>query len=454
MSDQTKPTRSPHLQVVVHFRQESRVFPLPVDGIISVGRATGNTIVLDEPAVSGQHAVLSSDAQQVTVEHTGDQGDTFLARNSAIAAGAAAPLVLLAKHRPVPIAIGDSLRIGAAVLSLEASAASSSGATSATAPPLSPAETPAVVMAPAMLKAYELVTRAAATELPVLILGETGVGKDVMARAVHERSPRSRGPFTVLNCAALTETLIESELFGHEKGAFTGAHVLKPGLLEASAGGTLFLDEIGELPLTTQAKLLRSIEDRKVLRVGAVQAHRVDVRFVSATNRDLLRRVRDGKFRGDLYYRISGVVVKVPPLRDRPGEVAPLARALATRFCLGLGQPVPAFEPAAIEILERYPWPGNVRELKNVVERAVILAGSEPITAQHVQLDAEHDGRQPAPRAGGALPTPEGAERARIIAALEQCGGNQTRAARLLGISRSALVHRLDRFRLPRPKKP
>jgi DNA-binding NtrC family response regulator len=218
----------------------------------------------------------------------------------------------------------------------------------------------------------------------------------------------------------------------------------------------LFLDEVGELPLTTQAKLLRALEDRKVLRVGAVHTHNVDVRFVSATNRDLLRRVRENEFRGDLYYRISGVVVKVPPLRDRPLEIAPLARALARRFCAELGQPEPPFDAQALELLARHRWPGNVRELKNVVERAVIQAGRSPITAQHVQLDHEHDEneeRAPSARSRGAGQTPDSTERARIVAALEQCGGNQTRAARLLGISRSALVHRLDRFRLPRPKK-
>jgi two-component system, NtrC family, response regulator AtoC len=448
MSDQTKPSRSAYLQIVVRFREEARVVPLPGEGMISIGSAPGNTIVLADAAISEQHALLLFDATQVTIEQIGDRGDTFVARNGADATGAPPPLTLLARRQRLPLAVGDTLSLGGAVLSLEADA------TRATAPTLPPERAQPVVLDAAMVKAYELVTRAAATELPVLILGETGAGKDIIARTVHERSPRSHGPFTVLNCAALTESLIESELFGHEKGAFTGANVLKRGLLEASAGGTVFLDEIGELPLTTQAKLLRALEDRKILRVGAVQTHSVDVRFVSATNRDLLRRVREGKFRGDLYYRLSGVVVKVPPLRDRPAEIAPLARALASRFRAELGQPDLAFEPAALELLERHRWPGNVRELKNVVERAVILAGGSAIAAQHIQLDDDHDERPAATRASRAAQTPESAERARIIAALEQCGGNQTRAARVLGISRSALVHRLDRFRLPRPKKP
>jgi two-component system response regulator AtoC len=447
MSDPTQPPRSPHLQVVVRFRQESRVFPLPVEGMLSIGSAPGNTIVLPDDAISEQHAVLVRDATQVTIEHIGNRGDTFLSRHSVATTGAPPPLALLARRQRMPLGIGDSVRVGGAVLSLEA------GAAPVTEPPVRLRDGGPVVLDPAMQKAYELATRAAATELSVLILGETGTGKDLIARTVHERSPRSGGPFTVLNCAALTESLIESELFGHEKGAFTGANALKRGLLEASAGGTLFLDEVGELPLTTQAKLLRALEDRKVLRVGALHTHSVDVRFVAATNRDLLRRVRQNEFRGDLYYRISGVVVKVPPLRDRPLEIAPLARELARRFCADLGQPEPAFEAAALELLERHRWPGNVRELKNVVERAVIHSGGSPIAVQHVQLDDEHDERSRSTRSSRAAQTPDSAERARVIAALEQCGGNQTRAARLLGISRSALVHRLDRFRLPRPKK-
>src|SRR5690606_14186600 len=216
------------------------------------------------------------------------------------------------------------------------------------------------------------------------ILGETGAGKEAMAETVHQRSPRRAGPFLLLNCAALSETLLESELFGHEKGAFTGAHSTKAGLLESTAGGTVFLDEIGELSLGTQAKLLRVLEERSVMRVGATKPRRIDVRFVTATNRDLTREVRAGRFRGDLYYRISGLVVRIPPLRERLTEIEPLARHFLTEFCTQLGQLVPELEPAAIEALLGYHWPGNVRELKNVMERAVLLAGSGPVTREHV----------------------------------------------------------------------
>ncbi|HTV24760.1 MAG TPA: sigma 54-interacting transcriptional regulator, partial [Polyangiaceae bacterium] len=363
-----------------------------------------------------------------------------------------------------------------------------------------------------VMEQIELVAR---SDTPVLILGETGAGKEAMAETVHQRSPRRAGPFLLLNCAALSETLLESELFGHEKGAFTGAHSTKAGLLESTGGGTVFLDEIGELSLGTQAKLLRVLEERSVMRVGATKPRRIDVRFVTATNRDLTREVRAGRFRGDLYYRISGLVVRIPPLRERPTEIEPLARHFLTEFSTQMGQHIPELEAGAIEALHAYDWPGNVRELKNVMERAVLLAGSGAVTREHVlpeptlfsdaagaggllasgmdDLDEstavitrprEFMGNNPAssrrrslrppesgrPRSsapgsvrGSQIPAssrPRGGEgstdeekRDKLIRALEACGGNQTRAAEMLGISRRTLINRLDRWKLPRPQK-
>jgi transcriptional regulator with PAS, ATPase and Fis domain len=298
---------------------------------------------------------------------------------------------------------------------------------------------------------------------------------------VHQRSRRRDGPFLLLNCAALSETLLESELFGHEKGAFTGAHASKAGLLESTSGGTVFLDEVGELPLGTQAKLLRVLEERMVMRVGATKPRRIDVRFVTATNRDLTREVKAGRFRGDLYYRISGLVVRIPPLRDRPVEIEPLARHFLAEFCGQLGQPVPELTAPAIAALHAYDWPGNVRELKNVMERAVLLSGTGPIIREYVLPEpALYDGpdgldrqvfdedmmepeestlliRRPkefsAPAQSGIASLPPDDERERFIRALELCGGNQTRAAQMLGVSRRTLINRLDRWKLPRPQK-
>ncbi|HEY2515421.1 MAG TPA: sigma 54-interacting transcriptional regulator [Polyangiaceae bacterium] len=312
-----------------------------------------------------------------------------------------------------------------------------------------------------------IVERVAGGAIPVLVVGETGVGKDVLASSIHKLSPRAEKPFVCVNCAALPEQLLESELFGYERGAFTGANQRKLGLLEVADGGTVFLDEIGELPLPVQAKLLRVLDQRELLRVGGLKPRKIDVRFVAATNRDLEVEVQRGTFREDLYYRLNAVVIVVPPLRERGGEIGPLARTFVTRAAreLGLGRE-PSIGQAALELLERYPWPGNVRELRNVIERAVLLArdGSE-IRIEH--LPAEKMGRvlpardSPRPLRAAASPPAEPKtspilapeERARVVAALEQCDGNQTHAARVLGVSRRTLITRMEAFGLPRPRK-
>jgi two-component system response regulator AtoC len=320
-----------------------------------------------------------------------------------------------------------------------------------------------VLVDPEMRRAYELVRRAASTDISVLLLGETGAGKEVMAETVHRYSPRAQKPFLKLNCAALPDSLLESELFGHERGAFTGAHVAKTGLLESTDQGTVFLDEIGELAPGTQAKLLRVLEDRAVTRLGSTKPKKVDVRFVTATNRDLPQRVRAGLFRGDLYYRISGLAVRIPPLRQRPSEIEPLARHFLREFCARVEQHEPVLTQGAVEVLKTHAWPGNVRELRNVMERAVLLAHDGTILSDHVILDEPTSESQTADLlepefdADTAVFDPSlirgEDEKGRIVRALEACGGNQTRAAKLLGVSRRTLINRLEQFELPRPKK-
>jgi transcriptional regulator with PAS, ATPase and Fis domain len=310
-----------------------------------------------------------------------------------------------------------------------------------------------VVADPSMQELYRVADRIAQGTIAVLLLGETGVGKEVVAESLHVRSPRRGENFLRLNCAALSENLVESELFGYEKGAFTGAERAKPGLMESATGGTLFLDEVGELPLATQAKLLRAIEQREVMRVGALKPRPIDVRLVSATNRDLESEVEKGRFRRDLYYRLNGVTLSIPPLRERQREIEPLARAFLKRAAreLGLGE-VPSFAAETLEMMRDYAWPGNIRELKNVIDRAVLLCESDLIEPVHLPFEKlalvwpDHPPQS-------SLSAEEEAQRARVIAALEQCAGNQTRAAELLGVARQTLTKWLNRYNLPRPRK-
>jgi two-component system, NtrC family, response regulator AtoC len=324
-----------------------------------------------------------------------------------------------------------------------------------------------VVADPRMRALLELVDRIATSPISVLLLGETGVGKEVFAERIHRRSDRAGKPMLRLNCAAFTESLLEAELFGHEKGAFTGATDAKPGLLETADGGTVFLDEIGDLPASLQAKLLRVLEDSQVRRVGGLSARTIDVRIIAATHRDLESESAGGGFRKDLYFRLNGVAIDIPPLRDRPDEIAPLARAFVERAATRARRAqAPVVSPAAMAALAAYAWPGNVRELRNTMERAVLLCADCEIQPRHLP---DRIGAAPAPGApadddGGEAEFDEPSvtlrvrrdelERDVIEDALRRANGNQTRAARLLGVARSTLVKRLEKYNLPRPRKP
>jgi transcriptional regulator with PAS, ATPase and Fis domain len=307
----------------------------------------------------------------------------------------------------------------------------------------------------AMMSISRLIDRVAPSQINVLLLGETGSGKEVLAGELHRRSKRGAGPFLKLNCAALTESLLESELFGHEKGAFTGAVKQKLGLLETAKGGSVFLDEVGELPEALQAKLLRVLEERKVMRVGATAPESIDVRFVFATNRDLEAEVERGAFRRDLFYRINGISISIPPLRERQGEIEPLARQFLAEAAQREERAVPALTPEAIARLKAWPWPGNIRELKNVMERALLLAGDAPITPDAIAIDGDDAAETvPLPSTGNNLKDErDAAERRVVLEALEKTGGNQTKAAELLGISRRTLVNRLTAYGMTKPRK-
>ncbi len=368
-----------------------------------------------------------------------------------------------------------------------------------------------------------LVERVAPSDISIIIHGETGVGKEVLARDIHRLSHRAAKNFVGLNCAALTETLLESELFGHERGAFSGAVNTKPGLFEVADKGTVFLDEIGEMSLSIQAKLLRVLEERTVLRVGGLSPRAIDVRFLAASHKDLEVEAAAGRFRHDLYFRLNGITLEIPPLRERPTEVEGLITTFVADVCRRSRRAdVPVVAKDALALLKGYAWPGNIRELRNIIERAVILCSGSRITAEHLPVErlqrrapptTTPPSSPPRPAAQvrpgradrlGAIPLPPieqhdddedsvtatrpmqrpvqtasrpgddglptlppmrrpGAdslkdavsdlERERIIDALHQCGGNQTKAAEMLGISRRTLLNRLDSYNLPRPRK-
>ncbi|AUX26393.1 sigma-54 dependent transcriptional regulator [Sorangium cellulosum] len=455
--------------------------PLPPRGSVVLGRDEGCDVRVDDRSVSRRHAVLHV-GPPLRIEDLGSANGTFIDEQQVAALTARTHRLRRLSRDGAEIALGERFNLGATTIAV------------CRAPAAPPVEEPdggdapadVVVRAPAMVALYEQAARAARSSISVLILGETGVGKEVLARTVHARSPRAGGPYVELSCAALPPSLLEGELFGHEKSAFTGASHARPGLLESADGGTLFLDEIGELPLACQAKLLRVLEDRKVLRLGGRAPRRIDLRFVAATNRDLEAEVARGAFRQDLYFRLNGISLVVPPLRERACEIAPLARRFLEEACRHLGQRrAPRISPEALAVLEAYAWPGNVRELRNVIERAAVLCAGDSVLPGDLPPHLQGGGSRPPPaadavaaRAAGGedaerrapadtlAPPPPGedaiarlrlqmkaVDRRRVLEALEQSAGNQTRAAKLLGISLRTLINRLDEYGIPRPRK-
>ncbi len=304
-----------------------------------------------------------------------------------------------------------------------------------------------------MRRVVEQIRKVAATDATVLVLGESGTGKELVARAIHDAGPRRGGPFVSVSCAAIPEGLLESELFGHERGAFTGAVKRKLGRFELADGGTLFLDEVGEIPPSIQVKLLRVLQERRIERVGGEGSIDVDVRLVSATNRDLGRMVAEGRFREDLYYRLDVVGLRLPPLRDRPGDVEELARVFLARAAPRIGRAVRGFTPEALELLRRHRWPGNVRELQNLVEQALVFAEGPEVRAEDLPEGLRRGPPAPMPPAAGDRPLPDvldDLERQLVLAAMEKAHGVKAEAARLLGIKPSALYYKLEKYGIAR----
>ncbi len=305
-----------------------------------------------------------------------------------------------------------------------------------------------------MQDVFRLVQKVASSSATVLIYGESGTGKELIARALHYNSPRAARPFVAVNCSAIPEPLLESELFGHEKGAFTGAVARKAGLFEEAQGGTLFLDEVGDLPLAMQAKLLRAVQEKEIRRVGGTASIPLDVRIVAATNQDLARLVREGKFREDLYYRLNVFPITLPPLRERATDIPRLAEHFLERFAREAGRSRPRVSRQALSLLLRYRWPGNVRQLESVLERAFLLCEGGEITPDLLPPEVRENVAGPPsgldidiPDEGISL---EALERELLAKAMRKAGGRLTRAARLLGISYRTLQYRLEKFGIAR----
>ncbi len=459
------------LEVVLVSDDAVTTTALPAKTPVIVGRGNDADVRVANASLSRKHAALYAVGREVEIEDLGSSNGTKI--------GGAK----LERGRRRSLGHGEVVELGEVLMMVRP--ARTQAAPIATMP-----GAPAFVIGESMKPLYAMLDRVAVGNIGVLLRGETGVGKEVLAHALHDKSPRASKPFVTLNCAALPEMLLESELFGHERGAFTGASQTKQGLLETADGGTLLLDEIGELPLAMQSKILRVLEDRRVLRVGGTRDREIDVRFIAATHRDLEADAAAGRFRSDLLYRLNGITLYVPPLRERVDEIPSLAAAFVARARAQIGFPgtgVGSITPEAMRALERHLWPGNVRELRNAIDRAVLLAGGGPIEVSHLP-DPVRGERSPGPTASGGRRAPvsgvsaterppppprspesetptgelgrgdlrsaiEEVELARIVAALEECAGNQTRAAKALGISRRALVRKLETYGLPRPRK-
>jgi DNA-binding NtrC family response regulator len=318
-------------------------------------------------------------------------------------------------------------------------------------------DTEIVSASPEMETVKKMILKVARSTSTVLIRGESGTGKELIARAIHNQSPRAAEMFQAVNCAAINENLLESELFGHEKGSFTGAHAEKKGLFEVADKGTLFLDEIGELDISMQAKLLRALQEREIRRVGGTRPIRIDVRVVAATNRDLRAMVADGRFRDDLYYRINVLSIDVPPLRERRDDIPVLIDYFLRKHTRNTSRLIRGLTPDARAVMLDYAWPGNVRQLESAIERAILLAENDLITVEDLPLEVRQEARPAGEGGGFKLPTEgisfEEFERNLILQAMERTDYNITKAAKLLGLTFRTLQYRLEKFGIKRPDR-
>jgi len=451
-----EPGRTTSAWLVLRDREGSRVVELAPERELRIGRGRDADIVIDDARVSRLHARIYRTGDKLELHDFGSRNGTEL--NGRVLRAAQARL-----------GAGDLIRVAdtEAVVALTASRSVPEEAERSAVS--TGDESPFVVADPAMNALMDRARRVAASDTTVLILGETGVGKEVLAQQIHAYSPVASGPFVRVNLPSLPDSLLESQLFGHEKGAFTGADRARAGFFETAQGGTLLLDEIGDMSLHLQVKLLSALENRCIVRVGGTRELPVRVRVVAATHRDLEKAAVAGRFRQDLYYRLASFTLRIPPLRERPTEIMLLAALLARKEAQRLGRAVPAISPAAARVLMGWAWPGNVRELRNAIEHALVLSDAGVILPEHLpepmtRVATGNDVAAPAaepqasapsrsPMGEGGAPAPvasrlEEMEKQAIEQALAAEQGNRTHAARRLGMSRRALIYKLHKYGL------
>jgi transcriptional regulator with PAS, ATPase and Fis domain len=451
---QEKPIRWGPLELVVFFwaRAPER-FPLPRKGQVTIGRdRETNQIAIPDSSVSRQHAILHVDTT-IRIQDLGSSNGTFIRKGDQEMDSTTTQQEQRYCGQTFAAEVGDRISFGSMTSILSKARAEpevrSSGSDVLPRVP---------IIRDVAMKMLHAEAREIAKMTPkacVLILGDSGVGKEVIARAIHASSTRAHREFVTVNCANMSESMFEREMFGHKRGAFTGATSDEPGHFDIAHGGTLLLDEIGELPLNLQAKLLRVVEDRRIYRVGDPRPKPIDVRIIAATNRRLNERIEEGLFRSDLYYRLCQFVLDVPPLKSRPSEIIPLAEELVAHHCQEIGQShQPTLSPDTIAILEAYDYPGNVRDLSNSMFYAVAHCRSTVILPEHLPGYLQRRKQPPAPTVNPIETPTIVSERDRIHQVLNDCAGNQRRAAAQLGISLRTLQTRLNEYSdIPRPRK-
>jgi DNA-binding NtrC family response regulator len=449
---------APRAYFLVIRPETSALFPLPPLGQLLVGRAPEADLRIDDQSASRLHARIVIDRDGVRVRDLGSRNRTWVNGEA------------LTGDSERRIVSGDVVVIGSLTLVLHRAGESEVGSEvhgSEIAPVLIDLDgSSSLICDPAMVRVYELLRRLSRSTLPVLIIGETGTGKENAAQAVHAFSPRKAGPLLTINCAAIPENLFESELFGHVRGAFSGAIADKLGRLEAASGGTVFLDEIGELPLAAQAKLLRALETGMVSPVGSLRDRKIDCRVVAATNRDLEDEVGRGRFRQDLYFRLAAAMVVLPPLRERRAEIAPLAELFLKHATSKLDRGPLQLGPATLATLRQHPFPGNVRELRNLMDYCAATVVGDVIAPEHLPPRFLHgaaaSSRSTSETAPSATSSPAGGpagfrriadevqelESRRMREALDESGGNQRRAAELIGMPLRTFVTKLKQYGL------